>query len=119
MVWTYVNLAGRSLIALLFVSAGILKIIGPRPFLDHMAQKHVPGAFLPLVIALEIAAGLSVLTGWQARWAALALAAFCVATAFVFHLDWAERAERTQFIKDIALAGALLVLASYYSPRSA
>jgi len=45
----------------------------------------------------------------------LALAAFCVATAFVFHLDLADKAERTLFFKDLAIAGGLLALASYYA----
>jgi len=101
-------------LALLFVLAGAAKIIGPKPFLEHMAQKHVPGVLLPAVIALELGAGLLVLTGWQARWGALALAGFCVATAVVFHLDWTDKAERTLFFKDIAIAGGLLVVAGWY-----
>jgi len=112
MLMTAANFAGRALIAFLFVPAGILKITGPQPFLAHMAQHRVPGALLPLVIALEIGAGLLVLSGWQARWAALALAVFCVATAFVFHLDLGDKVERTQFVKDLAIAGGLLALAS-------
>lgn len=112
--WTIVNLAGRSLIGLVFVLAGVAKIIGPKPFLAHMAEHRVPGVLLPLVIILEIGAGLLVLAGWQGGWAALALAAFCIATAFVFHLDWRNKAERTLFFKDLAIAGGLLALASCY-----
>lgn len=113
MLWTAINFAGRVLIALLFIPAGVVKITGPKPFLAHMAEHRVPGALLPLVILLEIGAGVLVLSGWQARWAALALAAFCVTTAFVFHLDLGDRIERTQFFKDLAIAGGLLALASY------
>jgi putative oxidoreductase len=32
-----VTIAGRILLAALFVLAGIAKIAGPQPFLDHMA----------------------------------------------------------------------------------
>jgi hypothetical protein len=39
-------------------------------------------------------------------------ALFCVATALVFHLDLADKAERTLFIKDLAIAGALMVIAA-------
>lgn len=112
MPWTYVTTAGRALLASLFILAGIAKIIGPKPFLDHMAQHHVPAFLLPGVIALELAGGLSVLTGFQARWGALALAVFCVLTAVIFHLDWSDKAERTLCLKDIAIAGGLLVLAA-------
>ncbi|HEY2070125.1 MAG TPA: DoxX family protein [Rhizomicrobium sp.] len=103
---------GRALLALLFVLAGITKIIGPRPVLDHMRQEHVPVVLLPLVIALEIGAGGALLVGWHTEIAAAVLAAFCLATALVFHRNFAERAERTQFFKDIALAGGLAMLAA-------
>jgi len=112
MPWTYLAFTGRALMALLFILAGVAKIIGPKPFLAHMAEHRVPAILLPAVIALELAGGLSVLTGWQARWGALALAIFCVMTALIFHLDWSDKAERTLCLKDIAIAGGLLVLAA-------
>ena len=109
---TIVTIAGRSLLALLFVLAGAAKIAGPQPFLDHMAAHHIPGSLLPLVIALELGAGLALLFGWQLSYAAGALALFCVATALGFHLDLTDKAERTLFVKDMAIAGALMVIAA-------
>src|SRR5450432_1984636 len=109
---TVISIVGRTLLALLFILAGAAKIAGPQPFLDHMAAHHMPGALLPLVIALELGAGAALLIGWQLPWSAGALALFCVATAFVFHLDLANKAERTQFVKDLAIAGALMVIAA-------
>jgi putative oxidoreductase len=105
-------LGGRGVLALLFVLAGLTKIVGPKPVLDHMRQEHVPVFLFPAVIALEIGAGMALLIGWQAQIAAGLLALFCLATALVFHRDFAQRAERTQFAKDIALAGALTMLAA-------
>jgi putative oxidoreductase len=119
MPWTFATWLGRVLIALLFIPAGVLKLVGPKPFLDHMAEHHVPGALLPAVAALEISAGVLVLAGWQGRWAALALAVFCLATAFVFHLDLGDKLERTQFVKDLAIAGGLFVLAAAFAGRAA
>jgi putative oxidoreductase len=75
-----------------------------------MAACHVPPALLPLVIALELGAGIALLVGWQLTLAAGSLALFCVLTALVFHRNLADRAERTLFFKDMALAGALLVI---------
>ena len=112
MIWTISIYVGRALMALLFILAGAAKIAGPKPFLEHMAEHRVPGFLLAAVAALEIGAGLLVLTGWQARWAGLALGAFCVATAFVFHFDLSQKAERTLFFKDLAIAGGLFVLAA-------
>jgi putative oxidoreductase len=109
---TVISIVGRTLLALLFILAGAAKIAGPQPFLDHMTAHHIPGALLPLVIALELGAGAALLIGWQLPISAGALALFCIATAFVFHLDLADKAERTLFVKDLALAGALMVIAA-------
>jgi len=104
-------IAARALVAMLFILAGIAKVSGPAPFLEHMSEHHVPGLLLPAVIALEIGCGLALLIGWRTPYAAAALAAFCVLTAVVFHLDFADKAERTLFFKDLAIAGGLLAMA--------
>jgi hypothetical protein len=41
---------------------------------------------------------------------------FGSATAFGFHLNLADKAERTLFIKDLAIAGALMVIAAQAWP---
>lgn len=111
-----VYIVGRAVVALLFVIAGSEKILGPKPFLAHMAEHRVPGELLPLVIALELSAGLAMLTGILWRPAAAALGVFCIATAFVFHFNPADHAETTMLAKDLALAGALLALAMSQAP---
>jgi putative oxidoreductase len=109
---TVLPIAGRVLLALLFVLAGISKIIGPKPVLEHMQQEGVPRVLFPAVIALEIAVGGALLIGWHTQIAAGILAIFCIATAVVFHRNFKERTERAHFFKDIALAGALTILSS-------
>ena len=109
---TAVAVFGRALLALLFILAGIAKIAVPA-FPDHIGRPpRFPGALLAAVIALELGAGAALLMGWQLPWSAGALALFCITTALVFHLDLASRAERTLFIKDLAIAGALMVIAA-------
>jgi putative oxidoreductase len=56
--------------------------------------------------------------GLLTGWAALALAAFCVLTAFLFHPFWSvpeaqQYGEQVSFFKDLALAGGLLVVAGF------
>src|SRR3954447_4097757 len=109
---TAITIAGRTLLALLFILAGTAKIAGPQPFLDHMAAHHVPGLLLPLVILLELSAGVALMVGWKLPYAAGALALFCLATALVFHLDLADKVERTLLVKDLAIAGALMMIAA-------
>src|SRR5215471_15864709 len=104
------SIVGRALIAMLFILAGVAKAIGPQPFLQHMAAFGVPSFLLPAVVVLEVGAGAALLLGWRLRDAAGALGIFCLLTALVFHHDLADKAERTLFFKDVALAGALLAM---------
>jgi putative oxidoreductase len=112
-----IAIAGRALLALLFILAGLAKIAAPQGPLDQMAAHHIPGLLLPLVILLELSAGAALLLGWRLRYAAGALALFCIATALGIHLDLADKIERTLFLKDLALAGALMLIAAVNAPR--
>ena len=103
---------GRAMLAALFILAGVAKLLGPAPFLAHMDQFRIPRLVLPAVIALEIGAGAALLMGWRTAITAGVLSAFCVATAVVFHHQLGDRVERSQFFKDMALAGALAALAA-------
>jgi putative oxidoreductase len=109
---------GEDVNALLFLLAGAAKILGPSPFLEHMSRFSVPGLLLPAVIALELGAGLCLLVGWRVRWAAGALAIFCVMTAMIFHHQLGISAERTSFFKDLAIAGGLLCIAASVRTRT-
>lgn len=113
-----VTIVGRALVALLFVIAGVAKVLNPKPFLEHMTQFGVPTFLLPAVIALELGAGLAILIGWRIRDAAGALAIFCVMTAAIFHHQLWINTERTLFVKDLAIAGGLLVMAASAAARA-
>ena len=108
----WVAIAGRAVLALLFILAGVTKLVGPKPFREHMQAEHVPTGLLIPVALFEIAAGTALLSGWKPMLAAGALCLFCVATAVVFHRNFAVRAERSAFAKDLALAGALAFVAA-------
>jgi putative oxidoreductase len=107
-----VLIAGRALLAALFILAGLFKFIDPKPVRAHMEQEKVPTFLLPLVAVLELGAGAALLFGFYVPFAAGALSLFCLATAFLIHLHLRDRVERTQFIKDIALAGSLAAIAA-------
>ncbi len=108
----WLAIAGRAILALLFILAGVTKLIGPTPFREHMQAEHVPTVLLIPVALFEVAAGGALLVGWMPMLAAGALSLFCVATAIVFHRNFSVRAERTAFSKDLALAGALAFVAA-------
>lgn len=104
------ELLGRILIALLFLISGVGKIGGYAGTQAYMASMGVPGALLPLVILTEAGGAIAILLGWKTRWAAFALAGFCLLTATLFHTHFADKGQITSFLKDIALAGGFLIL---------
>lgn len=103
-------LLARLLLAHIFLLAGISKITGYAGTQGYMESMGVPGALLPLVIALEIGGSLALIVGLFTRWAALALAGFCVASALIFHTNFAEQMQMILFMKNFAMAGGLLLL---------
>jgi len=99
---------GRLLLALIFIMAGLNKIPNYAQTAGWMDSMGVPGVLLPLVILLEVGAGLAILVGWKTRWAALALSGFCILSAIIFHSNFAVQAEMISFMKNLAIAGGLL-----------
>lgn len=114
-----VSLVARILLSAIFVTAGVNKISGYVGTQAYMESHGLPGGLLPLVIALEVIGGLAVLLGVFSRWAGLALAAFCLASAAFFHFDFADQAQATNFMKNVCMAGGFLLLFANGSGRYA
>lgn len=107
------TLVARVLIASLFIVFGYEKVTGYAASVGYMEAYGLPGTLLPLAIAAELGGGIAILLGLFSRWAALALAGFCIVTALVFHTAWSGDGGQAQFInfmKNLALAGGLLLL---------
>lgn len=104
------QLTGRALMSAIFIMAGINKIGAYAGTQGYMESMGVSGSLLPLVIVLEIGAGLAILLGWQARIAAFLLAGFTVVSALIFHADLADPTQSILFMKNMAMAGGLLLL---------
>ena len=101
----------RVLLALIFVSAGYSKIGGYEGTQQYMDAFGVPGALLPLVILAELGGGLALIAGFLTRFSAVSLALFSVVSAMIFHANFAEQMQQILFMKNVAMAGGLLVLA--------
>lgn len=106
-------LVGRLLLSLLFVVEGWTTIANYSGTVGYMEAFGVPGLLLPLVILTELGGGLLVATGLFARWAALALAGFCLLTALFFHHDLADTGQLIHFFKNLAMAGGFLMLVAF------
>jgi putative oxidoreductase len=95
----------------IFLLAGISKISAYEGTQGYMDAMGVPGMLLPLVILLEVGAGLAVIIGWKTRWAAIALAGFTVVSAVIFHNNFGDQMQMILFMKNIAISGGLMLLA--------
>lgn len=106
------DLAARVLLAILFLVAGFGKLGAYAGTQAYMASKGLPGALLPLVIALELGGGALIVAGLWTRAAALALAAFTLLAAAIFHANFADQIQQIMFLKNLAIAGGFLLLAT-------
>lgn len=104
-----VLLIGRIMLALMFLISGVPILLSPSGFAGFMGAIGMPAPMLVAlaVAALKIIGGLAIIVGFQTRLAAYALAAFCVATAFIGHFT---PDEMQIFWKNIAVAGGFLAL---------
>jgi putative oxidoreductase len=107
----YLKLAGRVLLSLMFIQAGIGKIFGYEGTAAHMTESGVPAILLPLVILTEAGGGLCVLLGLWTRYAAIALAGFTVLAGLLFHYQPGDMMQMISFMKNVTIAGGFLVLA--------
>lgn len=106
----YTDLAGRLLIALIFIGAGYSKIGDYAGTQAYMESMSVPGGLLALVILVELGGGLAIVLGFMTRLTALGLAGFSVISAFLFHANFADPMQQILFMKNLAMAGGFLFL---------
>ena len=108
----FLNLAGRILLALIFVLSGLGKMSNPSGTMHYMEAVGVPGMLLWPAIALELLGGIAIIVGYQTRAVAFALAGFCVVSGLLFHRNFGDQMQMVMFLKNLAMAGGFLLLAS-------
>jgi len=111
-------LLARILLMVLFVVSGWGKLSDFQSTVGYMASLHAP---LPQVAAgvavcMEFLVGIALLLGIQVRLLALLLALFVLGTGVLGHAFWgmegaARAMNMTQFLKNLSIAGGLLLLA--------
>lgn len=97
---------GRLLLSLIFLHEGWSLAGDITATIDIFAKLGLSAPVALATIALQISAGLSVATGFLSRLGALALALFCLATALLFHTNFASQNELLHFEKDWRLPAA-------------
>ena len=105
-----IDLIGRILISALFLTSAYDKIFSIDGSMSWIEGFGIPGFLLYPAIVLEVILPLCIVIGYQARIAAGLLAIFCLATAFIFHLNFIDPMQKISFLKNVGLAGGFLFI---------
>jgi putative oxidoreductase len=108
-------LAARILLGALFLVAGYNKITnvsGTTAYMGGKAGLPAPELMTWAVIAIELLGGLLLVIGWKTRWVAWGMAIFTLLTAIIGHAFWKDPGQTTQFLKNMAIVGGFLALAT-------
>ena len=105
------ELLGRILLAAIFLLSGAAKLAMPDQMAGMMQAAGVPPALAMPAGICEVIGGLAIVAGYQTRLVSLLLAIFCLAAGVLFHFKPADPIQLTMFLKNVAMAGAFLILA--------
>lgn len=112
-IYPFAELAGRILLAIIFITSGWGKISGLEGTQGYMEMMGVPGILIYPTILVELVGGLFVLVGFQTRIAALLLAGFSLLSGYLFHFDPSNQMEMISFMKNVTIAGGFLLLVAH------
>ncbi len=109
-------LLARVTMPLVFIVAGIGGLMNVTGYANTLAAKGIPQAAAAgyVIVAFQLVAGVLLVVGFKARWAALALMAFTAGTIFMAHHFWdmegvARALNQTQALKNLAIMAGLLL----------
>ncbi|MFD1815480.1 DoxX family protein [Rhodococcus gannanensis] len=116
-------LIGRILFSVLFLTSAAGHLTQSNAMAQYAESKGLPVPQLSVLVSgvVLLLGALSVLLGVWADLGSLLLVAFLVPTAVLMHNFWSEsdaqakQTEMIQFNKDIALAGAALMLFAFFA----
>lgn len=110
------SLLGRVLLSAIFILGGYGKLMNPTGTAAYMKSALIPLPSPELlvwgVIVLELLGGLAILFGVLSRSAAVLLAGFTLVAAVLFHWKPADQMQHIMFMKNLAIAGGLMLLAA-------
>jgi len=111
-------LAARIALGGIFVLSGYGKLMGLAAFSASLASHGVPAAWLwgPIGAAVEFGGGMLIVLGLATHYAALVMILFVIVATLISHRFWDSvdpqqfKAQQTQFLKNLAIAGGFVLL---------
>jgi putative oxidoreductase len=109
-------LLGRLFIMYIYLTSGLAKVVDWSGNEAYMARHHLP--LIPVLLffatIIELGGSICLITGFQARWAALIMFVYTLLLTVLLHNYWAgdpSGMQETHFRKNLAIMGGLLALA--------
>ncbi|HTU36279.1 MAG TPA: DoxX family protein [Candidatus Acidoferrum sp.] len=114
-----VSLFGRILLSAIFILSGFSKLFMFHSIAGMLSGKGFPLATLAaaVAIAIELLGGLAILAGFHAKLTAWIVFLYLIPTTLTFHNFWTMQGmmrmdNQIHFLKNLAIMGGLLLLAS-------
>lgn len=110
-------LVARLALTLVFILTGIGRITAYAAASKLLVAHGLAPGLLPVMIAIELGAGVAILAGLYTRAAAWLLFVYTLAVGMAFHNDLANQQQLLDFLHSLAIAGGFLVLAVHGAGR--
>jgi putative oxidoreductase len=118
-------LIARLLMAVLFLLFGVRSILGFAGSVGYFTKLGFPApeAMVVLAIIIQLVGGVLLIVGWKTRWAAWLLVAYVAIATIMAHRYWEYDAaqyvpQMTNFFKNLAIIGGLLMVATFGPGRT-
>jgi len=110
----FAALAGRLLLALLFLVSAWRQFVRRERVRQNMAAQGMPWpqVSLPIGIAIEVVAGSALAAGIAVAWAAAALIVFTLVSTWYYYRDLRDPEVVQHFLKNLAVVGGLVLVAA-------
>ena len=103
---------GRIFISTLFIVEAIRKILFKEETIFYMEDYSVPKILFYPSLIFELVFPILLIIGYQTRISAVAIFIFTIVVTVIFHNDFENQTQFMALLKNLSIAGGLLIIAS-------
>ena len=103
---------GRVLLSSLFIIEGVNKFFNQEETIMYMEDYGVSEIFFFPTVILEVFIPILLIVGYKTRILGSVMCLFTLTVALIFHLDFDSQIQLIMLLKDLAIAGGSLLIAS-------
>ena len=107
-----VEVFGRIFISTLFIVEAIRKILFKEETIFYMEEYGVPEILFYPSLIFELVFPILLIIGYQTKISAVAIFIFTIVVTVIFHNDFESQTQFMALLKNLSIAGGLLIIAS-------